>query len=346
VTEPARPRSLPLVAALLTVVGIVGLVAIVGTSRLVGRDTEDDGSALLVPAALRSVDERIDAVARDDRFAAPRVPIDGLRDGESRLVEVTGLPRRAALRAVVCSVEPARCGAALPIRSDDSGVAQFLFEFESTLRPASTAIGNADCTQQACVLEVTADDDEPLVSTPVVFGAPAPQSSLRVERPRNVRVGDDVVAHLSGFAAGARVTVTLCTPPGPIDRTRCGSPAPEVDVVLDDDGRAVAILPARATAVGTHGARCGRGDPCAVAVLGRPDVAVTALTFAGAGPADPGPLQLTVGLLVAAGLLAAAVVVLRRGPWTPPDGDPFEGVTVDDPFAGLRDDDADLARSR
>jgi hypothetical protein len=328
-----RERKLPVtvVAALVAAALVAGIVMV--AVAVAWPDPDDHVQDLVVPAPLREVDERVDAVTSDDRFAAPRVPIDGLRDGESRLVEVTGLPRGASLRALVCSAEPVRCGEALPIRSDDAGSAQFLFEFATTVRSGSTAIGSADCTERPCALRIDDADARTVLSVPLVFGARAEAASLRVERASGVRSGDELVAVLAGFAPGTRLTVTLCTPPGPVDPSRCGAPAPEADVVVDHQGRGRAVLDVRPGAVGAHGERCGRGDPCAVAVSGRPDVAVAELTFAGSGSADPGAAQLVVGLLVAAGLCAAAVAVLRRETWTTPDGDPFDGITLDDPFA-------------
>jgi hypothetical protein len=76
-------------------------------------------------------------------------------------------------------------------------------------------------------------------------------------------------------------------------------------------------------------------------VLGRADVAVVPLTFGGSADARPGTTQVVIGLAVAVGLLAVAVVTMRRGPMVPPDGDPFAGIELVDPFADLGPDDPD-----
>jgi hypothetical protein len=330
------------------------VLVLLATVAVVGVEIAQDDGEPESPSgvALRAVDERVEARTDDNRFADPLRPIVGLTDGDVRLVEVTGLDGGTAVRVRQCTADETRCAPAVPVQADDDGRARFLFEFTVGGRGDGGAADlPSDCTRTPCALVVTGEDGERLTTAGLQFGeggpgAEATDGALRVDRRTRVRPGESLAVTLTGFAPGT-VTVTLCTPPGPVDARRCGAPAPEVVATVDAAGTAAVELPVYVGDVGEHGARCGRGDRCAVAVAGRTDVAVVPLSFAGSTDARPGALQVAIGLTIAAVLGLAAYLAARRGPWTPPDGDPFAGIVIEDPFAGIDlDDDDQPATSR
>jgi hypothetical protein len=332
-----RPRLIAWGALVACLLLLVASIALFGAFAFLDDDS-DGTSNPTEQQAVRRPDERItDVEVGDDAFAAPVGAIDDLTDGEVRLIEIDGLPAADGALARQCQPGDGRCGLAVPIQADDDGRARFLFEFAERLRADPT-----DCTREPCTLVVHDADGDQVAAVPLVFGATVDGGVLSVERPRAVATGESVAVSLTGFRPGP-VTVALCAPPGPADAESCGAPGPEVVATISASGAATVELPVAEGAVGSRGARCARGLPCAVAVLGRPDIAVVEIGFAGSADARPGTTQVIVGLSIAALLLAAAAIAIRRGPWTPPGGDPFAGIEIDDPFADLDDlpDDAD-----
>ena len=305
------------IAVVVLLVGAVGLGI-----ALSGDDDENDRGSVSRP-----VDESIAVATEDDEFARPIRPISGVGDDPTRLIEVVGLPSNREASAMQCVADAARCEPGVPVLADDDGRAVFLFEFTT-------------CPAEQCTFVMVDEDGERLLSSPLVFDGAAGDGTLALDPDRGLRPGDTIEVALSGFEPGP-VTVTYCTPPGAIEPAACGAPAPEVQAVIGAGGGATVELPVHVGPVGRDRGDCGRGHPCAVAVAGRPDVAAVRIAFAGSADAQPRTAQVVIGLAAAALLLALAYWVSRRGPWVPPDGDPFEGVTLDDPFKDL-DLDPDL----
>jgi hypothetical protein len=322
----ARPRQIFAGVAAAAVLLLVSSVALaIGLSS---EESEDEERNLRV-APMRAVDERIDLTDHADGFAPARRAITGIAAGDVRLVEIVGLDdsaRAAQCRETAPFAPVTSCGLGIPVQPDGTGRARFLFQF------AGSEGGSA--------LVLTSDDtSEPLARVSLSFGEgdTLGDPGLSVDPTRRLRTGTSVGVSLTGFAPG-EVTVTWCTPPGPADPASCGAPAPEVRAVVGASGTAHAELPVYAGRVGSRGERCDRGRDCAVAIAGRSDIAVVEVTFAGSADARPHPAQVIAGLSVAAVLLALAFISLRRGRWSPPEGDPFEGIELGDPFADLPDD--------
>jgi hypothetical protein len=312
-------------ALLLVLLALGGLVGV----RAGGSDDEETGATTAVAVGeAHAIDERIDLDEEPRGFERPQVAIAGLVDGEARLLRVDGLPAGRAGTARQCAARSGGpCAPSIPLLADDDGRATFLFVFAADLGSGT------DCVTERCVLAIDEGDNRQATLT-LLFGEERRAGAIRIDRRTRLEDGEVLGVRLLGFDAGP-ATVTFCTPPGPSDPGACGDPAPEVVVDVGADGTGTAELPVHVGAVGRNGDDCRRGERCGVAVPARPDVAVVEVGFAGTADARPDRLQVVVGLVVAGLLVVAALVVLRRGRWTPPGGDPFEGVVLDDPFADI-----------
>ena len=192
--------------------------------------------------------------ADEGPFPSPQQPIGGLRDGDVLLVEAA-LEHDGELRQ---SARPNRsaCGEGVPVPEPFGGTARFLAPVLATLL---TPAGEADCTEQTCVLVLfTAGEEAVVARLPLVFGdtVRTPEVVLADDGPFDD--GDAVQVNLVGFAPGEELVVTLCTPPGPIDDSVCGAPAPEVPVRIGPDGQAELPFPIQLGPVGVAGHECRR----------------------------------------------------------------------------------------
>jgi hypothetical protein len=289
------------------------------------------------PDDVRGVDAVLVAPDADAAFPAPVRPVDELADGDLLLLEVA-LDRDGELRQ--CpegTVRPTTCGTALPVPAPREGVAQFLAPVVETL---VTARGETDCRAQTCALVLFDVGDQGVVATlPLVFGRSASEPRIELSRDGPFEEGDALGVRLSEFPPGDEVVVTQCTPPGPSDRSRCGSPAPEVGAVVGPDGDVAVQYRVHLGPVGTVGNECRRAEPCAIAVV---DASVSApaaaISLAGSPGSDVPDGRVVVGLVAATALLAVAVALVVRSDWRDPDGDPFVGVelTVPEGWEDLR----------
>lgn len=318
----------------LFVLTAASIVVIIGLERGdEAGDAEDGGrsDAAIEAGRLttRGVDEVVEREVAEE-FPAPVDAIDELEDGESRLIRVVvGEP--VDLHQCAGVVTRRTCGPGVPAPPGEDAAAVALFEFRQRLRVAGRPI---DCRETPCVLVAVAGGEEVVARVPLVFGAEAARARVWVTR-RPLSPGDEVTVRVRGLRPGTRGHVTYCVPADA--GARCGSPAPEVPFRADEDGDARVALPVFTGAVGGAAGRCGYREACAVGVTGVP-VATPYVPVSFAGPAGPDvPAGRTAGgLAVAGGLLAAAVILVRRTDWTPPLGDPFAGVSLaGDPFAGV-----------
>lgn len=312
-------------SALLVLATVVAFVAI-GMTEVEGDDRAQGGG----PASsrrVRSADVVLEEPDERADFPAPAPPIAGLDDGDVLLVEAD-----VGRAVVVAQCAEARCAPGVAVQPDDRGVLRALVAFERVL---DLPAGAVDCGSTGCTLVLFAGD-EVVRSVPLVFG-PATVPRLVVGG-GEVRSGDEVSVVLRGFPEGPAV-VTLCAPPGPSDPAACGAPAPEVAVDVPASGQVTIRYPVVAGRVGTGGSSCSRRAPCAVAVPGIAAAAAQEVSFAALRDADPPRRRVVAGLAAAAVLLLVTGRLVRRTSWIPPEGDPFAGVLLSDPF-----DDIDLDR--
>ncbi len=323
VVVTAGAASVLLVVSTIVLFGAVGLVE----ERGDGATGEADG-ATARPLRTRPVDVVLTDPDERADFPISPPPIVGLGDGDLLLVEAD--VGRRVVQVAQCVAGTRRCAPAVRVEPDDEGVVRTLVAFTRTIELAG---GDVDCATAACVLALVAGD-EVVRSVALEFGPPRPVPRLGV-RAGEVRAGEDVVVDLVDFPGGPAV-VTVCAPPGPSDPAACGAPAPEVEVDVPASGMATVRYPVEPGRVGSGGASCRRGEPCAIAVPGVAAAPVE-ITFASLADAEPPGRRLSVGLGAAAALLLGAAWLIRRTDWTPVDGDPFADVVLSDPF-----DDIDL----
>jgi hypothetical protein len=221
-----RQTTLGLLALLAAVLAL--FVLLIGV-QIVFDDHDDKGSGSARMVTQRTIDERLDAPVGD---------IDRLRDGDVRLVEVTGIRAGAVASVRQCSASREDCDPWIPVVADGAGRAVFLFEFRSDVGPREVS-----CDDERCVLLVRDDTNRTVVTGRLFFGtraSPIEQVALHRTLDSMFGVGQD---------------------------------------------------------------------------------------------AQPGTVQLTLGLVAAAILAGAAVAIFRRNDWSSPEGDAFAGVEIDrDPF--------------
>lgn len=323
-------------AAGLVVASAVSLVFIVGIERgeeadggdVAARvDDGDDGAP-----ALRRVDAEL-APADAGDFPDPPVPIDGLADGDTRLLRIVDHHDVTVHQCPADDVRPAACSPGIPARAWSDRDLVVLVQLEASFRGGA---GEVDCLRRACAVVAFGDDSEAVAARPLEFGRAVAEPTVRVAD-RALEPGDVITVRLGSFPPGARGAVTLCVPADDAGAPRCGRPAPVVPFRAGPDGDAEVDVPAYTGAVAGGAGTCARRNPCAVGVVGAPVAAPFApLRFAPPGGPSVPVERAGAGLTVAALLALAAAVVVRRTDWTPAGGDPFAGVSLGgDPFAGI-----------
>jgi hypothetical protein len=330
--------------AVLAVVAVVALAmaATVGLS-LRGGDSEskdrapaapaaptDEGSSAASDPVLRPFDLVLAGPSDLDRFAPAAPVLDQLPAVTTKFIAL-GVDAPAVLQQCVLDLNSTigACGKATPTGywfDDHAGLVELRRQLVTT--DGSTV----DCTVTRCAVIARAENEADITivgGAALVFGRPAPKPTVRLANGGRMRAGDEVTARLAGFVPGERVTVTWCTPPGPIDPAGCGAPAESTIVTTDDDGAASAVLAVPET-VGERQASCGPRRPCAIAVRGATvPVAPAVVAFAGADGPDLPTGRVLGG--VAAALLAGALALWLVRSREAVELDPFAGVSLDVP---------------
>jgi hypothetical protein len=294
-------------------------------------------STAVAPGGVRRADAVLVEPDPDAAFPAPVRPVDELEDGDLLLLEAA-LERDGELRQCPQgTVRSTDCGTAVPVPAPLDGVAQFLAPVAENL---VSGRGEIDCSTQTCALVLfDAGDDGVVASLPLVFGHAATAPTIELSRDGPFEDGDAVGVRLAEFPPGEEIVITQCTPPGPADSSRCGAPAPEVAAVIGPEGEVAVQFRIHLGPVGAARDECRRAEPCAIAVLDTSVAAApVAISLAGTPSSDVPDRRVLLGLGAAAVLVGVAVLLILRGDWKDPDGDPFDDVelTVPEGWEDLR----------
>lgn len=266
--------------------------------------------------------------APGDAFDGPD-PLGLLADGDVRLIRVLvddQEGQRVSLHQCAARALTAeRCAEGVAAEPGVDRSPTVLVELD---RRIDTMAGPVDCAEEACVLAVFAGAT-PLFDVPLAFGAEAPdRPRVSVAPASDLRPGQEVTVTVTGFPTRADGSVAFCAAAEDATRPRCQEAESE-PLAPDRNGRA-------ATTVRVTG--CPRLERCAVRIAaGAAPLAYAELTFASPPGPDLDDGRVGAGLAAAGGLLLVAVLLIRRGDWDPPGGDPFTGIDLvhDDPFAGI-----------
>ena len=266
------------------------------------------------------------AVPRATHFALPTT-VSGVRDGTVSPVlargfgsQIGGSARQCVMKVDGASLQS--CARPYPIRFDESGTAQFLFLFDARMDAQGCRASSS------CFLVVQdARGRRGVVHT--VFGALEEKStSVRMEPLIDLEKNDVVRVRIVGAGEGARVSVSRCVPPGPIDPEAC-FPVVRGEGV-DTRGTAEFTLPVASSLLGEGDEEasvrtCSPGELCALAVfVDGVGVAVERVSLSAGPSARYDGMRLSVGLALAFVLGMIAVVLARGTDWRGAP-DPFEG---------------------
>jgi len=305
-------------------------------------DEEADGSG-----SLREVSGPQLRLNADESPGFPPLPpvADELEAGSVLRVRAVGFPADVTGEVVQCLSDGGRltgCRNAFPVRFDETGRAYFQY-LVVPLR------GGCRLDATACVLAVRALDGELTVSARTVFGdAVPPPGRVAVEPRTGLRDGDTVTVSVAGFPARTAARVVQCAAPAVGDPAGCGAPGPPTMLAVGPGGTGTTAFTVRTGAVGSAGARCGRGTTCGIAVVPE-DGAVVAraapLSFAAGPGAGYEGSRLAAGLGAAALLLVIALVLVRRTDWREPTEaatPEMDATSLEVPEFDLGDEDDEL----
>ena len=271
-------------------------------------------------------------VADADRFP-PYQLVSGLTPDAAVRVHAYGFHWHEGGSVQQCVVELGRrtaCGEPFPVQFDGDGRAEFQFAVRGDIAPGGCRAG-----QPTCLLRVTGASPDRHVSVQTVLTDVVTSGVVRLEPAGPLADGQTVDVIVSGFPPGSTATAVLCAPPEVYDARRCGPSGPGSAFVVDAGGAGKTTLTVAAGRLGSDGALCGPRRVCGVAVVvggGFITAPIAPVRFSlGPGPSyDAG--RLLAGVLVAVGLLGAAVLIARRTDWTKPT----EAATPDLDSADLR----------
>lgn len=218
-----------------------------------------------------------------------------------------------------CVVELGRrtaCGETFPVQFDSDGRAEFQFAVRGDIAPGGCRAG-----QPACLLRLTGASPNRHVSVQTVLIDVVTSGVVRLEPAGPLADGQTVDVIVSGLPPGSTATAVLCAPPEVYDARRCGPAEAGSTFVVDATGAGRATLEVAAGRLGSDAAVCGPRRVCGVAVVvggGFITAPIAPVRFSlGPGPSyDAG--RVVAGVVVAIGLLGAAVLIARRTDWTKP----------------------------
>ena len=263
---------------------IPAMLAVLAALGGLARASDDDGGGDVVVETV--------AVARDGQSVVPTPVLDRLTGGDVldvSVVDGTDGANGAVRQCTRTLGGVTGCTNRYPVQFDDRGHARFQYELTD---PGDCGPGGS------CVLVVDDLDGQRQALAVLVFGAPAPPPpAVTISPAELVEEGDRVRVDIAGLQPDSTVRVGYCDP-------ECAS---STLVVADTRGQANSTV--------VVGAPCGT---CGIAVIGSAHDTLTPVPFA--PPLQPNyhPRRLTVGLLLAAALLAAAWRIVAAIDWRPP----------------------------
>jgi hypothetical protein len=267
----------------------LAVLAALGGPSLVGGDDGGGGGG---GGGGGDITVGLTAMARDDQSVVSTPLLDRLTSGDVldiSMADGTAGAKGVARQCVRTLGGVTGCTNRYPVQFGDDGDARFQYQLTD---PGDCGPGGS------CVLVVDDLDGERRALAVLVFGGPAPPPPVVTISPTElVEEGDEVRVDIAGLQPESAVQVGYCDP-------ECAN---ATRVVSDARGQATATV-----IVGSPCARCG------VAVIGSAHDTLTPVPFAPPRRADYDARRLTIGLLVAAGLLLAAWRIVTRIDWRPP----------------------------
>lgn len=252
-------------------------------------------------------------------FADPPGVVDELRTGDVLRLSIRGFEPHTQLLIEQCqdAGDRERCENRISAYTGERGDARL----EYLVLPEIDGDATSGCSpgDPPCRLVVRSGEGDRTAHVVTVFGASAsPPGSISVSPTSGLRDGDSVAVTARGFRPGTRLRVALCAAPGGPER--CGDPGPHSDMVVIDDGTATTTLTVSRAPLGSSRVTCGGELACGVAVIG-PGTSTAArvvpVSFRSLVGPDYSAGRLVIGLVVAAGLLLAAVALVRGTDWSP-----------------------------
>lgn len=255
----------------------------------------------------------------EEELATPFL-IDELDPKTVLTVRVTGFDANTTGMITQCLRGSSRqCRNQLPVRFDHRGAAVFQYLITDDF---SAITGDAEpcrLSSERCTIEVGAAGKLTVIDTVFVDQAPLP-GRLDVDPRRGLLIGDTVTVTASQLPPGAELTVMICAAPA-TSGPRCGSPGPEVPLIIASDGTGQAEVTLDASEVGSDRVACGRRVTCRVVVRSdQQHVRARAvnLSFDDSPGAEYTATRVIIGLTVGLALALTAAWLVRSTDWNPP----------------------------
>lgn len=321
---------------------LVVLLAVAGLGlRGFGGDEDAAPTAPTSPTTGTSAPTTTATGATVPRAPVERDPSGGVEvslhrriDGTYALTEpvVDALPARSVLRITATGFEPnarglveqctvAGCANSFPVLFDDDGRARFQYFVSDAFARQLDPTSKCRASEPPCVVQLRSNEEAAFLTTVFHDRAPEPRR-VTVDPIRGGLVeGAAIQVSVEGFVPGERVQAMLCAAPATHGSEWCGAPGPVAPFTVGPDGTGRTALVIATGRVGSAGASCGRGDPCAIVVANARSAvpgAVLPVAFAAGRAARYNATRALTGLAIAIVLFALATFLARTTDWRKP----------------------------